>query len=229
MRKEQIAITAKETTSILVLASIFISILILSNLTASKIASIAEHAFTVPIIFFPITYIISDVITEVYGFKLSRKIIWCGFMANLIIVLLLQVVLWMPPFENWHNQHNFEEVFGISWRIFAASMFAYIIGEYVNALMMAKMKISSHGKHLWYRVIGSSVVGELIDTAVFMLVAFAFIQPLKHIAELVLNEYIIRMVLEIAVLPITYKVVSYLKKKDNIDYYDYNTKFNIIS
>lgn len=222
-------ISAKENNSVLVLGSIFIAILILSNLAGAKIASVSGYTFNSAIIFFPITYVISDVLTEVYGFKMSRKVIWCGFIANLIVVLGLQVVLSIPHLEAWPNQQAFEVVFGVSMRIFCASIIAYLVGEYINALVMARMKISSEGKNLWYRAIGSSVIGEFIDSCIFNLISFLFVFPFKILVEIIITQYVIRIILEVAVLPITYKIVEYLKKKDNIDYYDYKTKFSIIN
>ena len=217
----------RKNNSLLILSAIFSALLILSNLTSSKISQFAGLTTNSVIIFFPITYLVSDIITEVYGFKASRRVIWCGFFANLVIVIGLKIILLMPHIDLWPHQQAYETVFGVSGRIFVASMISYLIGEFVNSYIMAKMKIASKGKYLWLRSLTSSIAGELIDSFFFTMIAFLFVFPLPILFTIMFSQYFLKIIVEIIVLPVTYRVISYLKKKDKEDYYDHNTKFSI--
>lgn len=217
------------TTNVTFLGIIYTSFLILSNLTASKVGALGEYNFTAVIIFFPVTYIIDDILTEVYGYKVSRKVIWAGLFANLIVVFGSYIVLLVPPSSEWNYQKEFEAVFTMSHRILLASVSAYIGGEFVNSILLAKLKIITKGKHFWFRAIFSTVIGAAFDTSIFMIVAFAYILPAEIIIGMIFVEYVIKILVEVLVLPITVRIVQYLKKVDQIDYYDYGTNFNPFS
>ncbi len=206
---------------------IYCSILVLSNLTASKITTIAGFHFTAAIVFFPITYIIGDIITEVYGFDVSRKIIWLGLFANLVIQVGAYIIIYLPPAKFWQGQQAFFTVFGISFRIFFASMSAYIFGELLNSFILAKLKVSTSGKYFFIRAILSTVIAALFDTTIFMIISFYGNLPLNIIIEMIGIEYIIKLGVEVIFLPITIFLVRYLKNKEKVDHFDYNLKFKI--
>lgn len=211
------------------LTIIYTSLLLLSNVSASKISSFNNMHFTAVIIFFPITYIIDDILTEVYGFKASRIVIWGGLFANLFFIFGAYVVLKLPGADSWHGQNAFEQVFSQSPRIFIASLLAYFFGEFTNSVILAKLKVITKGKRLWLRAIGSTAIGALIDTAIFSFVAFSNLQSFDIIISMVKTEYVIKVLFEILTLPLVYMIVKYLKKADQIDYYDTKTDFNPFS
>jgi queuosine precursor transporter len=213
--------------NLVIISIAYTAFLILSNLTASKIGQIGDLHFTGVIVFFPFTYIISDVLTEVYGFKVSRMVIWFGLLANLLVVGCALIVTYLvPPSEHWQHQESFEVVFGTSSRILLASVSGYLVGEFVNAIILAKVKIAMQGRHFWFRALFSTVVGAFADTIVFMFVAFLFVIPIEIIINMIIVEYIIKIAVEVLVLPVTYKLVNYLKRTDHVDCYDVNTRFN---
>ena len=215
--------------SISTIATIYTAFLILSNLTASKVSQIMGLHFTAAIFLFPFTYIIDDILTEVYGFQISRRIIWTGLLGNLIVVFGSIFVIFLPSSEHFHNQNAFLAVFGVSLRILIASVSAYIFGEFINSIFLAKMKIYTKGRHFWARALLSTMIGAIFDTSIFMFVAFTNIYDFKMIVGMIWVEYLIKIAVEVMVLPITYKVVKYLKARDGIDVYDVNTKFNPFS
>jgi queuosine precursor transporter len=211
------------------IAVIFIGVLILSNLTCGKIITIFGYHITSAILFFPFTYVISDIVTEVYGYNQSRRIIWRAFLANLIVVGGAMIVSNIPAAIQDETQRAFDLVYSINLRIFAASLIAYLCGELINSFILAKSKIIVIGKYFGLRAIISTMVGAFIDTAIFTVIAFSFILPFTMVREIVITEYIIKIAAEILVLPLSIFIVRYLKNKDKVDYYDYNTKFNPFS
>ena len=227
MRNKHISITANDTVSII--AIIYTAFLILSNLTASKVGSILGYNFTAVIFLFPFTYIIDDILTEVYGFKVSRRIIWTGLFGNLIVVFGSLIVVAIPSSPHWDHQKAFEIVFGTSVRILIASVSAYLFGEFINSIVLAKLKVKTRGRYFWLRALGSTIIGAIFDTSVFMYVAFYDVLPNDVILGMIGFEYCIKILVEVLVLPITIMVVKYLKAKDKIDHFDYDTKFNPFS
>jgi len=214
------------TNSLFILAIIYTAFLILCNLTASKITHVGNYHFTSAIIFFPITYIIDDILTEIYGFGASRKLIWLGLLANLIVALGALIIIKLPVSEHSSNQAAFETVFGISFRMLIASALAYILGEFSNSIIMSALKVKMEGKYFAFRAISSTVIGAAFDTIIFMFSAFAFILPTKVIIEIIIVEYFIKLGIEILVLPITCKIVNFLKSKHNLDHFDYQESYN---
>lgn len=189
---------------------------------------LGEVTFGAGVLFFPISYIFGDILTEVYGYARARRVIWTGFAAMSFAAIMAWVVVNLPPAPGWPNQQAYEVAFGNAWRIVIASMIAYFFGEIVNSLVLAKMKVWTQGRHLWMRTIGSTIVGEGLDSLLFYPLAFwnSGIMPNEMIPALMLAQWIGKTLLEVAFTPITYKVVAFLKRVENADPYDRNTDFN---
>ncbi|OGH71713.1 MAG: transporter [Candidatus Magasanikbacteria bacterium RIFCSPLOWO2_01_FULL_43_20b] len=204
----------------------FAVVLILSNITSTKILSLGWFSFDGGTILFPLVYIFGDILTEVYGYARARRVIWIGFAMNLLMVITFWVVQKLPPALDWGNQAAFESILGVVPRIVLGSLCAYLIGEFLNSYILAKIKIKTHGKFLWLRTIGSTVVGQFFDTTVFLLIAFAGVLPWNLIWIIWVSNYIFKILVEIILLPVTYRVAGWLKKREEVDYYDTNTNFN---
>jgi uncharacterized integral membrane protein (TIGR00697 family) len=210
----------------------FVTVLICSNfISAPKRVGVGPFVFGAGVIFFPLSYLFGDILTEVYGYARSRKVIWAGFGALVFTSLLSWVVLALPPDPTWPHQQAWQTVFGNSPRIVAASMVAYFAGEFVNSFTLAKMKILTRGRWLWTRTIGSTVAGEVVDTAIFYPLAFYGVDgwPVDRLLLVMATNYCLKVANEIIMTPITYRVVAYLKRVENEDYYDYDTDFNPFS
>ena len=211
----------------------FVTVLICSNLIGpAKAVQIdlplfGPVVFGAGVLFFPISYVFGDILTEVYGFARSRRVIWAGFAGLAFAALMAYVVVALPPAPEWPNQKAYEIAFGSTWRIAAASMFAYFCGEFVNSFVLAKMKIMTAGKWLWSRTIGSTIVGEAVDSALFYPLAFynSGILPNEIIPKLMLAQFVLKVAVEVIFTPLTYKIVGALKRAESEDYYDRNTRF----
>ncbi len=215
--------------SVVIVGILFTAFLILSNLTAFKLASFSSLNFPAGLLFFPLTYVFDDILTEVYGFKVSRRIIWAALFANTIIFLGTWCTIYLTPSPFWQHQDAYATVYQATLRIFIASTVSYFLGEFTNSIILAKLKILTAGKHLWLRAISSTVIGVGIDTIFFIHIAFLFTVPYINIWKIILTMYVLKVIYECCALPITYKITNYLKKKDNIDHYDFTTKFNPFS
>lgn len=215
--------------SIIIIGILFTTFLILSNLTAVKLVEYAGFTFPAGLVFFPLTYIFDDILTEVYGFKVSRRVIWTALMANAIIMTGTLLSAALPSSKFWHDQTAYATVFHATPRIFIASMLAYLCGEFTNSIILAKLKIVTAGKHLWVRAISSTAMGVGVDTLVFIHVAYLFSIPYLNLWQIIIAIYLFKVAYEIIAVPITYQVTNYLKRKDNIDHYDYHTRFNPFS
>ena len=182
-------------------------------------------------LFVPISYVFGDILTEVYGYARARKVIWAGFAALAFASIMATVVVALPPAPFWKHQAAYEVAFGNTWRIVAASMFAYFCGEFVNSYVLAKMKILTAGRWLWTRTIGSTVFGEAVDSALFYPLAFygTGIIPDDKLPLVMLAQFVTKVGVEVVFTPVTYKVVAFLKRAENEDYYDRNTKFTPFS
>ncbi len=209
-----------------VLVSIFIVVLLVSNLVGQKLCAFGPFRVSGGQLLFPITYIFGDVFTEVYGYAASRRAIWLGFIAAGLLSIMGLITVALPPAPEWHNQEAFATVFGIVPRLVIASLVAYVIGEFANSYTMAKMKIMTNGSKLWSRAIGSTVVGQGVDTIVFMSLAFLGTQSLGSVATLIGSAYLAKVLYEICAIPLTYAVVNSLKRAEGVDTFDYNTEFN---
>ena len=215
----------------------FVVVLICSNLIGpAKIAQITLPylgvvTFGAGVLFFPISYVFGDILTEVYGYARARKVIWAGFTGLGFASFMAAVVVALPPAPFWNNQPAYDIAFGSTWRIVLASMCAYFCGEFVNSYVLAKMKIITAGKWLWTRTIGSTIFGEAVDSALFYPLAFygSGIIPNDKLPLVMLSQFVIKVGVEVAFTPVTYKVVNALKRAEHEDYYDRNTDFNPFS
>jgi len=211
----------------------FVTILICSNLIGpAKIAQldlpvIGTITFGAGVLFFPISYVFGDVLTEVYGYARSRRVIWAGFAGLAFASVMSYVVVALPPAPFWKNQGAYEIAFGNTWRIALASMIAYFAGEFVNSFVLAKMKIMTSGRWLWTRTIGSTIFGEGVDSMIFYPLAFygSGIIPDEKLPTVMLAQFVAKVTVEVVFTPATYWIVGFLKRAEQEDYYDRDTKF----
>ncbi len=212
----------------------FVTVLICSNLVGpAKIAQVDAPllgivSFGAGVLFFPISYVFGDILTEVYGYARSRRVIWAGFAGLAFAAFMSAVVVWLPPAPFWNNQAAYEIAFGSTWRIAAASLLAFLCGEFVNSFVLAKMKILTRGRWLWTRTIGSTIFGEGVDSLLFYPLAFwgGGLIPNDRLPQIMLVQFVAKVGLEVAFTPITYAVVGWLKRAEQEDYYDTDTDFN---
>ncbi len=204
----------------------FVVVLIISNLVAPKIVALGRLRLSGAQLLFPITYIFGDIFTEVYGYSASRRAIWTGFLASALLSVMGLVVVALPPAPDWPDQNAFATVFHFVPRLVAASLIAYWCGEFSNAFVMARLKLITKGKFLWVRTIGSTVVGQLVDTIVVIVLAFGGSISVSTIITLIVSGYLLKVGYEAAATPLTYLVVNTLKRAEGVDVYDTNTNFN---
>ncbi len=204
----------------------FVSVLLISNVASTKIVDFGWFTFDGGTLLFPLSYIFGDILTEVYGYKRARGVIWLGFFCALLMSIVFVVVGKLPPAPGWENQASYDAILGLTPRIILASLVAYMCGSFSNSLILAKMKLWMKGKHLWARTIGSTVVGEFVDSTLFILIAFVGILPGSLLLTLIISNYIFKTLVEVVLTPVTYRVVKFLKKNENEDYYDKDTNFN---
>lgn len=208
----------------------FVAVLLCSNLIGvPKVSSLFGVNFGAGILFFPISYVFGDILTEVYGYSKSRKVIWAGFAALLFASIMTWIVLALPPAPGWTDQAVYERIFGQTPRIAFASFTAYWCGEFTNSYVMAKMKIWSEGRHLWMRTIGSTVVGEGVDSLIFYPLAFYGVWETALVVQVMIANYLIKTVWEAVLTPVTYRVVGFLKRAEQEDHYDRDTNFSPFS
>lgn len=204
----------------------FVAVILISNVASTKIVDFGWFTFDGGTLLFPISYIFGDVLTEVYGYKKARGVIWLGFFCALMMSIVFIIVGKLPPAADWGNQAAYDAILGLTPRIVLASSLAYLAGSFSNSIILAKMKIWTKGKMLWARTIGSTIVGEFIDSTLFILIAFWGVLPGALLVTLIMSNYIFKALVEIILTPATYKVVKFLKKEEKIDYYDKGTNFN---
>ena len=210
----------------LLIVAIFVTCLIVANIIAVKLIDVVGLVLPAAVVIFPISYIFGDVLTEVYGYSTARRVIWLGFFCNLIAVIAISIGQALPAASFWPNQSAYEQILGYSPRLLVASFIAYLIGEFANSLVLAKMKIATNGRWLWMRTIGSTLVGEGLDSLVFITIAFVGTMPGDVFARTIVNQWLFKTVYEIVATPLTYAVVNFLKRKEGLDVYDRQTKFN---
>ncbi len=210
----------------LILVAVFITCLITANIIAVKLIAVFSMVLPAAIIIFPISYIIGDVLTEVYGFHRARQIIWLGFLCNLLVVLAILGGQILPPAPFWEQQAAYEQILGYTPRLLLASFAAYLIGEFSNSLVLAKMKIITNGRWLWTRTIGSTLVGQGLDSLVFITLAFVDVIPLGALASAIVTQWLFKSIYEVLATPLTYLTVNFIKRKEGLDVYDYHTRFN---
>jgi len=208
------------------IVAVFITCLITANIVAVKLVEISGFVLPAGTIIFPISYIFGDVLTEVYGFRQARRVIWLGFFCNFIVVVAIWIGQLLPPSSFWDGQKAYERILGYTPRLLVASFLAYLVGEFANSFVLAKMKIATKGRWLWTRTIGSTLVGEGLDSLVFMILAFAGAIPMGALLLAILTQWLVKSAYEAVATPLTYIVVNFLKRKEGIDVFDYDTKFN---
>jgi queuosine precursor transporter len=215
-----------------VISVAFVVVLLVSNITAIKPLSLPSW-LRVQMdggnILFPISYIFGDVLVEVYGYAQSRRVIWLGFAANAMAVLVFSLVLALPAAPGWDLQGAFEQILGQAPRVVVGSLCAFLCGEFLNSYIMAKMKVWTRGRWLWTRTIGSTIIGELVDSALFTLVAFGGVWPGDIIIKVIIGNYLFKVAYEVIATPITYAIAGKLKRAEQEDFYDHNTNFNPFS
>ena len=208
----------------------FVTVLLCSNIIgAEKVVSLFGFTFGAGILFFPISYFFNDILTEVYGYARSRKVVWAGFAALIFASVMSAVVIALPPAQGWIHQDAYEVVFGQTTRIVIASLTAFFCGEFANSYVLAKMKLFTEGKFLWTRTIGSTIAGEAVDSLIFYPVAFYGFWPNDLLIKVMKTNYVLKVSWEVIATPLTYKVVNFLKRKEHEDYYDRNTNFTPFS
>jgi len=210
--------------------ALFVTVLLCSNVIgAAKVCTVLGFTFGAGVLFFPISYIFNDVLTEVYGYARARKVVWAGFGAIVFASFMSWVVLTLPPAIGWNDQRAYETVFGQTPRIVFASLTAFFVGEFANSYVLAKMKILTSGRFLWSRTIGSTIVGEGVDSLVFYPVAFLGVWENRLVFTVMVSNYVIKVLWEAIVTPVTYRVVGFLKSAEQEDYYDVDTDFTPFS
>ena len=207
------------------LINIFVVVLVVSNLLAPKFSAIGWLRFSAAELLFPITYIFGDVFTEVYGYSASRRAIWMGFLGSTIMIAFGLFAIWLPPAPEFKNQQAFETIFGAVPRNVAGSLLAYWAGEFANSLTVAKMKLWTDGRYLWTRTVGSTIVGQAVDTTIVVVFIF-WGQSLGVMFQLIVSGYVFKVTYEVLATPLTYLVVNFLKRAEGVDFFDRSTNFN---
>jgi uncharacterized integral membrane protein (TIGR00697 family) len=209
---------------LVIVVAVFITCLLTANIIAVKMISIGPFTLFAAIFIFPISYVFGDILTEVYGYRVARRVIWLGFICNVIFVLFAWIGQILPANPDWQGQAAYESILGSTPRILLASFAGYLVGEFSNSYILSRMKILTKGRWLWSRTIGSTIIGEGLDTVAFTTIATAgtpFFAP-----SLLLSQWVGKVVIEVVFTPFTYIIVNWLKRKEAIDTYDYHTKYN---
>ncbi len=210
----------------LIITSIFVSCLLITNISAGRLIEFMGLPLTADLFLFPITYIFGDILTEVYGFKKARLTIWIGFAANLLMALFFIFIIRLPYPEFWEFHDAYNTVLGFTPRLVLASLAAYFVGEFSNSMILSRMKIWTGGRWLWTRTIGSTLVGQGLDTLVFMAIAFGGSYALPVFMTMVLGQYLWKVGYEILATPLTYALVGWLKRKEGQDPFDHGVSYN---
>ena len=207
----------------------FVTVLLCSNLIGvPKRTEAFGFTFGAGVLFFPLSYLFGDILTEVYGYANSRKVIWAGFGALAFATLMSQIVIALPPAPGWTGQATLEAIYGSTWRIMAASFIAFWVGEFANSYVLAKLKLKTEGRFLWVRTIGSTIIGEGVDSAIFYPIAFLGVVGWsgQDVFSVMWHNYLMKVMWEVVATPFTYKIVAWLKRAEHEDYYDRETDFN---
>lgn len=217
---------AREYRYLNLVTALFVTCLITSNIIAVKIIDVAGVVVPAAVVIFPLSYLFGDVLTEVYGYARSRRVIWIGFGCNALAVLAIWIGGRLPSAVFWDGQAAYVRVLGSTPRLLAASFGAYLVGEFLNSLVLARMKIATRGRWLWTRTIGSTLVGQGADSLVFILAAFAGTMDRSSLARVIIAQWLVKSAYETVATPLTYAVVRFLKRTEREDYYDTNTNFS---
>jgi hypothetical protein len=209
-----------------IITAIFVTCLITANITAVKLIDLFGFVLPAGIIIFPLSYITGDVLTEVYGYSRARRVIWLGFFCNFIAVVAIWIGQILPAASFWDGQEAYTRILGFTPRILASSFLAYLVGEFANSFVLAKLKISTRGRWLWLRTIGSTLVGQGLDSLIFITLAFVGTISPSALLLAIVTQWLAKSIYEAAATPLTYAVVNFLKRKEKMDYYDHDTRFN---
>jgi uncharacterized integral membrane protein (TIGR00697 family) len=209
--------------------ALFITCLVTANIIAVKLVDLFGLTVPAAVIIFPVSYILGDVLTEVYGYREARRVIWLGFLCNLLVIAAVVAAQILPAASFWDGQAAYERILGYAPRILAASFLAYLVGEFANSFVLAKMKIATRGRWLWGRTIGSTLVGQGLDSLVFMTLAFAGTIPAAGLASAVVTQWLAKAAYEAVATPLTYLAVNFLKTREGLDVYDHATRFSPFS
>ncbi len=205
----------------------FVTILLCSNLIGtSKVITVFGFTCGAGVFFFPLSYVFGDILTEVYGYARSRKVVWSGFAALAFASFMSWFVVAAPPAKDWPFQSAYETVYGQTWRVVVASFIAFFAGEFINSYVLAKMKLWTKGKMLWTRTIGSTIAGEAVDSLIFYPIAFLGTWQNHLVVQVMVTNYLLKVLWEVMMTPMTYKIVGFLKKAESEDYFDWKTNFN---
>lgn len=211
----------------MVLGIVFCVCLVAANLLETKVVQFGPIAVTAGLIVFPVSYIINDCIAEVWGFRKARLIIWMGFLMNFFVVALGQIAIAIPAAPFWEGEEAFDFVFGMAPRIAAASLTAFLVGSFINAYVMSRMKVASLGRHFSARAILSTVAGESADSLIFFPLAFGGLMPVNELIKMMVVQVVLKTAYEIVILPVTIRVVNYIKRVDDSDVYDEHISYNV--
>ena len=209
-----------------VVVAVFVTTLIVANITAVKLIGFFGFVLPAAVIVFPISYICGDVLTEVYGYRVARRVIWLGFLCNLLAVVAIVLGGLLPAAPFWDAQEAYDRILGYTPRLLAASFVAYLVGEFANSIVLAKMKVATNGRFLWSRTIGSTLVGQGLDSLVFIVLAFVGTIPASAMLAAVVTQWLVKSLYEALATPLTYVVVNRLKRAEGLDVYDRDTNFN---
>lgn len=224
--KPKIAGDNKYSSYYVIITGIFVTSLITANITSVKLMDLFGLILPAGILIFPLSYIAGDVLTEVYGYAEARRVIWLGFFCNLIAVMAVWAGQILPPASFWDGQEAYARILGYTPRLLAASFLAYLVGEFTNSFVLAKLKITTKGRWLWMRTIGSTLIGQGLDSIIFITLAFLGVIPLSAIVMTIITQWLVKSIYEAAATPLTYVVVNFLKRKEDLDAYDHETRFN---
>jgi queuosine precursor transporter len=211
---------------LLLVAGLFVATLVTSNIIAVKRAALGPFTVPAAIVIFPLAYLFGDVLTEVWGYATARMVIWTGFAANIVAVCFVAIAVAVPSSPAYPNGGAYSAILGMTPRIVIASLVAYLCGEFLNSFVLAKLKVATRGRMLWTRTIGSTLVGQGVDTVIFISIAFAGVLPFPVLRTVIRDQWILKVLYEIVATPLTYAVVSWLKRREGVDAYDRTTNFN---
>ena len=210
----------------MMLGILFCTCLIVSNLMAAKIFVVGEITLSAAVLLFPVSYILNDCIAEVWGYRKARLIIWTGFAINFLVMAVFQLAVLLPPSPHWEGAPHFDYVFGLAPRLAAASFMAFLAGSLVNAYVMSRMKLATQGRHFSLRAVVSTLLGEGVDSLIFFPCAYLGLLPLKEMLVVMAGEVLLKVLYEIAVLPLTRRVVQYVKRVEGVDVFDEKISYN---
>ncbi|HEV7679245.1 MAG TPA: queuosine precursor transporter [Candidatus Dormibacteraeota bacterium] len=211
---------------LLLVAGLFVATLVTSNIIAVKLTALGPFTVPAAIVIFPLAYLFGDVLTEVWGYATARMVIWTGFAANIVVVCFIAIAVAVPSSPAYPNGDAYSAILGMTPRIVIASLVAYLCGEFVNSFILARLKIATRGRFLWTRTIGSTLIGQGLDTVIFISIAFAGVLPFPVLRAVMRDQWILKVLYEIVATPLTYAIVAWLKRREGVDAYDHHTNFN---